>query len=42
MIDWSIALELLIEAEPSAWSYLLLDGLLIPLPEGMKARLKGG
>ncbi len=34
--------SVLVGVEVSALNHLLLDGLLIPLPKGIKARLKGG
>jgi uncharacterized metal-binding protein len=40
-IDWGKAAAFLVGVELSALNHLLLDGLLLPLPEGVKARLKG-
>lgn len=44
-IEWEITLEkaiaLFIGLELSALNHLLLDGLLVPLPSGIKKRLKG-
>jgi hypothetical protein len=40
-IDWSKAIAFGAGVELSALNHLLLDGLLVPLPEGMKRRLKG-
>jgi hypothetical protein len=40
-IDWMKVAAFLIGIELSALNHLLLDGLLLPLPEGVKARLKG-
>jgi uncharacterized metal-binding protein len=44
-IEWAITLEKAIAfflgVELSALNHLLLDGLLVPLPRGVKARLKG-
>jgi uncharacterized metal-binding protein len=38
---WRSVAVALIGVELSALNHLLLDGLLIPLPKGIKARLKG-
>jgi hypothetical protein len=35
------AIAFLVGIELSALNHLLLDGLLVPLPSGVKARLKG-
>jgi uncharacterized metal-binding protein len=40
-IDWGKLAAFLVGVEFSALNHLLLDGLLLPLPEGVKARLKG-
>jgi len=40
-ITWEKAIAFLVGVELSALNHLLLDGLLIPLPSGVKARLKG-
>lgn len=40
-ISWQKAIAFLVGVELSALNHLLLDGLLIPLPSGVKARLKG-
>ncbi len=39
-IDWMKVAVFLVGVELSALNHLLLDGLLLPLPEGVKARLK--
>lgn len=41
-IDWGKVAAFLVGVELSALNHLLLDGLLIPLPSVVKARLKGG
>jgi hypothetical protein len=38
---WLAVAVAMIGVEVSALNHLLLDGLLIPLPKGVKARLKG-
>jgi uncharacterized metal-binding protein len=38
---WYAVAAVLIGVEVSALNHLLLDGLLIPLPKGIKARLRG-
>jgi uncharacterized metal-binding protein len=38
---WYTVAAVLVGVEVSALNHLLLDGLLIPLPKGIKARLKG-
>ena len=38
---WYTVAAVLVGVEVSALNHLLLDGLLIPLPKGVKARLKG-
>jgi hypothetical protein len=40
-MDWGKLTAFLVGVELSALNHLLLDGLLLPLPEGVKARLKG-
>jgi hypothetical protein len=40
-IDWGKAIAFFLGVELSALNHLLLDGLLLPLPDGVKARLKG-
>ncbi len=40
-IDWGKALAFLVGVELSALNHLLLDGLLVPLPSGIRQRLKG-
>ncbi len=40
MITWEKVIAFLVGVELSALNYLLLDGLLIPLPQGIKQRLK--
>ena len=40
-VDWMKVAAFLVGIELSAFNHLLLDGLLLPLPEGVKARLKG-
>jgi uncharacterized metal-binding protein len=40
-VDWMKVAAFLVGIELSALNHLLLDGLLLPLPEGVKARLKG-
>jgi uncharacterized metal-binding protein len=40
-ISWEKAIAFLAGVELSALNHLLLDGLLLPLPSGVKARLKG-
>jgi uncharacterized metal-binding protein len=40
-ITWQKAIAFLVGVELSALNHLLLDGLLIPLPASVKARLKG-
>ncbi len=40
-IDWGKVAAFLVGVELSALNHLLLDGLLLPLPEGVRARLKG-
>ncbi len=40
-IDWMKVIAFLIGVELSALNHLLLDGLLLPLPSGVKALLKG-
>jgi hypothetical protein len=40
-ITWEKAIAFLVGVELSALNHLLLDGLLIPLPDGIKQRLKG-
>ncbi len=40
-IGWGEAIAFWVGVELSALNHLLLDGLLIPLPSGVKARLKG-
>ncbi len=39
-IDWMKVAAFLVGVELSALNHLLLDGLLLPLPEGVKERLK--
>ncbi len=41
VMDWGKAIAFLAGVELSALNHLLLDGLLLPLPDGVKARLKG-
>jgi uncharacterized metal-binding protein len=41
MITWQKAITFLVGVELSALNHLLLDGLLLPLPDGIKQRLKG-
>ena len=38
---WLVVAAALVGVEVSALNHLLLDGLLIPLPKGIKARLRG-
>jgi hypothetical protein len=38
---WYAIASALVGVEVSALNHLLLDGLLIPLPKGIKARLRG-
>jgi uncharacterized metal-binding protein len=40
-VDWMKVAAFLVGIELSALNHLLLDGLLLPLPSGVKARLKG-
>jgi uncharacterized metal-binding protein len=40
-VSWNKALAFLVGVELSALNHLLLDGLLIPLPKGMKKALRG-
>ena len=40
-ITWGKAIAFLVGVELSALNHLLLDGLLLPLPASVKARLKG-
>jgi uncharacterized metal-binding protein len=40
-ITWQKAIALFVGVELSALNHLLLDGLLLPLPDGIKQRLKG-
>jgi uncharacterized metal-binding protein len=40
-VDWGKVAAFLIGVELSALNHLLLDGLLLPLPSGVKQRLKG-
>lgn len=40
-VDWSKAIAFLAGVELSALNHLLLDGLLVPLPLGIKKALKG-
>jgi len=40
-ITWQKAIAFFLGVELSALNHLLLDGLLLPLPDGVKARLKG-
>jgi uncharacterized metal-binding protein len=40
-VNWSKAIAFLVGVELSALNHLLLDGLLIPLPLGVKQKLKG-
>jgi uncharacterized metal-binding protein len=40
-MTWQKAIAFFVGVELSALNHLLLDGLLIPLPSGVKARLKG-
>jgi uncharacterized metal-binding protein len=40
-ISWGEAIAFFLGVELSALNHLLLDGLLLPLPSGVKARLKG-
>lgn len=40
-VDWMKVAAFLVGVELSALNHLLLDGLLLPLPEGVKAKLKG-
>jgi uncharacterized metal-binding protein len=40
-ITWQKAIAFLVGVELSALNHLLLDGLLIPLPASLKAKLKG-
>jgi uncharacterized metal-binding protein len=40
-VDWMKLAAFLVGVELSALNHLLLDGLLLPLPEGVRARLKG-
>ncbi len=39
-IGWEEAISFLVGVELSALNHLLLDGLLLPLPDGIKSRLK--
>ncbi len=39
-IGWEEAIAFLVGVELSALNHLLLDGLLLPLPDGIKSRLK--
>jgi uncharacterized metal-binding protein len=39
-VNWSKAIAFLVGVELSALNHLLLDGLLLPLPDGIKSRLK--
>ncbi len=41
-VDWMKVAAFLVGVELSALNHLLLDGLLLPLPEGVRAKLKGG
>jgi uncharacterized metal-binding protein len=40
-VNWSNAIAFLVGVELSALNHLLLDGLLLPLPLGVKQKLKG-
>jgi uncharacterized metal-binding protein len=40
-ISWQKAIAFFLGVELSALNHLLLDGLLLPLPDGIKQRLKG-
>jgi uncharacterized metal-binding protein len=40
MINWEKAIAFLVGVELSALNHLLLDGLLIQLPQGIKKKLK--
>jgi uncharacterized metal-binding protein len=41
-VDWGKAIAFLAGVELSALNHLLLDGLLLPLPQAIKNRLRGG
>lgn len=40
-VGWEEAIAFLLGVELSALNHLLLDGLLVPLPSGIRQRLKG-